>query len=86
MNAAANRQKMSAAEFALLGGGELAYVREISGEEAQKMIEGLPDDLPDDARLFGVYAADGTCMAITDSQESALANVWQNDLHPISIH
>ncbi len=86
MNAMSNKPRMNAEEFALLGGGEIAYVREISAEQAHEIVDGLPENLPVDVRLFGVYAADGTCMAITDSQESALASVWENDLHAMPVH
>lgn len=86
MNAMPNKPRMKAEEFALLGGGEIAYVREISAEQAHEMVDGLPENMPVDIRLFGVYAADGTCMAITDSQESALASVWENDLHATAVH
>lgn len=79
------KPKFSATEFALLGGGQVAYVREISGEQARDFAYGL-DEVPDDARLFGLYAADGTCMAITDTRSAAVASAFEHDLHPLSVH
>ncbi len=76
---------LSTQEFAHLGGGQVAYVRELGDEQAVHVYESLPD-LPQDARLFGLYAADGTCMAITDSRDAARASALENDLQPLSVH
>lgn len=35
---------------------------------------------------FGVFAADGTQLAVFDSEESAYVTVRQNNLQPVSIH
>lgn len=35
---------------------------------------------------FAVFAADGTQLAVFDSQESAYLTVRQNNLQPVSIH
>jgi hypothetical protein len=80
-----SKPKLSTVEFALLGGGQVAYVRELSGEQARDMFSDL-ENVADEARLFGVYAADGTCMAITDSRAAAVANAFEHDLHPLSVH
>lgn len=86
MDTSANhRPKLSTVEFALLGGGQVAYVRELSGEQARDMFDDL-DNIASEVRLFGVYAADGTCMAITDSRAAAVASAFEHDLHPLSVH
>jgi hypothetical protein len=77
--------KMSAAEFALLGGGEVGYVREIDTKRAVELVGPLPY-LPDNARLYALYGADGTPMAVTGSLEAALANAFENDLKPVSVN
>jgi hypothetical protein len=79
------KPKLSSVEFALLGGGQVAYVRELSGLQARDLFSDL-EDIADEARLYGVYAADGTCMAITDSRAAAVANAFEHDLHPLSVH
>lgn len=79
------KPKLSSVEFALLGGGQVAYVRELSGLQARDLFSDL-EDIADEARLYGVYAADGTCMAITDSRAAAVANAFEQDLHPLSVH
>lgn len=35
---------------------------------------------------FGVFAADGTQLAVFETQESAYMTVRQNNLEPVSIH
>jgi hypothetical protein len=77
--------KMSAAEFALLGGGEVGYVREIDTKRAVELVGPLPY-LPDNARLYALYGADGTPMAVTGSLEAALANAFENDLKTVSVN
>ncbi|WP_342644033.1 DUF1150 family protein [Rhodoligotrophos ferricapiens] len=76
---------MSAAEFALLGEGKIGYVREIDGVRAAELIGPIPY-LPADARLFALYAADGTPMAIAGSREAALANAFEHDLQTVSVN
>ncbi|MGF7158924.1 hypothetical protein FHS85_000534 [Rhodoligotrophos appendicifer] len=76
---------MSATEFALLGGGKVGYVREIANEKAAELI-GPMSPLPDDVRLFALYAADGTPVAIAGSHEAAVANAFEHDLQPMSVH
>ncbi|WP_137389131.1 DUF1150 family protein [Rhodoligotrophos defluvii] len=76
---------MSAAEFALLGDGKIGYVREIDSTVAAELIGPIPY-LPANARLFALYAADGTPMAIAGSREAALANAFENDLQTVSVN
>jgi hypothetical protein len=80
-----NPPAMSPEDFALLGGGHVGYVREITAAKASELMSGLPD-LPPKTRLFALYAADGTCMSITDSHDAALANAFEHDLQPVPVH
>lgn len=79
------RPIMSDADFASLGGRHLAYVREMTREEAAEVAEltGLPVA---GARLFALHAADGTRMAITDSLDTARASALEHDLETLSVH
>ena len=76
---------MSDKEFALLGGGELAYVREI---EASAVVEQFPAAraMPPDAKLFMLHAADGTPIMLGDNRNSLMANAREHDLMPVSLH
>lgn len=64
---------MSLSEFAELGGGQVAYIRTMTSDEAHQMypaIEGLPDGI----NLYALHAADGTPLALTDSMQAALGH------------
>lgn len=76
---------MSAIEFAQLGDGEVAYIRQIDSEQAQDLFPALRG-LPKGIDLFAVVSADGTPLSLTDSRNSAVANAIQNDLQPVSVH
>lgn len=76
---------MSAIDFARLGGGEVAYVKQIDSEQAHTlfpMLKGLPDGMD----LYAVVGADGTPLGLTDSRDSAIASVIENELEPVSVH
>lgn len=80
---------MSTQDFAVLGGGEVAYVKEISGRAASKIVRkagGEMASFPARAKLFALHAADGTPIAITDTRESAEANAMENDLIPVALN
>ncbi len=57
--------------MALVGMESLAYIRPVM--EAGKA-------------GFGVFAADGTQLAVFDTEESAYYTIRQNNLEPVSIH
>lgn len=76
---------MSAQEFAALGDGHLAYVREITGEQVTELMGPIPD-LPLNISLYALYSADGSCMSISETRDVALAEAWEHNLSPVSIH
>ncbi len=76
---------MNAADFAMLGGGTLAYVRQLDRAEAEGMMPHL-QHLPKGISLFSLHAADGSCMAIADSRDAVIANALEFDLSPVSVH
>jgi len=76
---------LSAEQFALLGGGHIAYVKPMRSEEVQKLfpqVEGIRPGL----QLFALLGADGSPLMLTDSKDAALANAWENELQPVSLH
>lgn len=85
MNATENRIKLSDIEFARLGGGHLAYIREIDPQQASVLL-GEASVGPGKGPLFCLYAADGTPMAISVSKQAALANALANELLPMPVH
>lgn len=71
--------------LAHLGEGELAYVKSISSDEANKLFPQAPQMAPG-MTLFTLHAADGTPIMLTDSREAAIANAWSQELQTVSVH
>ncbi len=72
-------------ELAQIGDGEVAYVKELTSSEAQKLfpsIEGIPSGIA----LFALHSADGTPLALTDSLSAALAHAMEDDLEVAPVH
>ena len=83
----AEKDKMNQTEFAALGGGEIAYVKEIPRQEAEQILKGM--NLQSDAhliKLFALHAANGNPIAIADSKEAIKLNAKENRLHTVSLH
>jgi len=76
---------MSLKELALLGDGEVAYIRQVDSDAAEMLFPAL-EDAPEVIDLFAVLGADGTPIALTDSRTAAIANAIENDLVPVSVH
>jgi len=79
------RHLMSLKELALLGDGEVAYIKQLDSDSAERLFPTL-DDAPEGIDLFAVLGADGTPLALTDSRNAAIANALENDLVPVSVH
>jgi hypothetical protein len=62
---------ISAATFAALGNGEIAYVKPV-------VVEG--------AGACAVHAADGRPLAVVPDRDLAFAVIRQNDMEPMSVH
>jgi hypothetical protein len=76
---------MSELELARLGGGEVAYIKTLTSDEAIEMfpqIEGLPKGIP----LFSLHAADGTPIALTDTLQAAIGHAQEDELSIAPLH
>jgi len=76
---------MSDADLARLGAGEVAYIKILSSDEAQKAypnVEGLPDGIS----LFALHSADGTPIALTDTMQAAVGHAIGDELLIASVH
>jgi hypothetical protein len=80
-----NEQLLTPEAFAILGGGEVAYVREIKSEEVKTLFPQAPMMAPG-MKLFSLHAADGTPIIVTDSREAAIANAREHELNMVSVH
>lgn len=76
---------MSPQAFAVLGGGKIAYVKEIKSEDVHDLYPQAPEMQPG-LKLFALHAADGTPILVTDTREAAIANAWTNELEAVSVH
>jgi hypothetical protein len=76
---------MSPQAFAVLGGGKIAYVKEIRSENVHELYPQAPEMQPG-LQLFALHAADGTPILVTDTREAAVANAWNNELEAVSVH
>jgi hypothetical protein len=79
------RRVISRSDLAGLGDGHVAYIREIGPEQALELL-GDQAELPSGSKLFCLYMADGTPFAISASFEAAMANAFEHDLLPMSVH
>ena len=72
-------------QFAHLGGGSIAYVRQMSSDDLQRVFPNIPPMQPG-LQLFALLNADGSPIMLTDSRDAALANARENELQPVSVH
>ncbi|MGE0340268.1 MAG: DUF1150 family protein [Xanthobacteraceae bacterium] len=80
-----NEHILTPEAFAVLGGGQVAYVREIKSEEVKTLFPQAPMIAPG-TKLYSLHAADGTPIIVTDSREAALANAREHELDTVSLH
>ena len=76
---------MSEIELARLGGGQVAYIKTMSSDEALRMFPAI-EDLPHGINLFALHAADGTPIALTDTRQAALSHAMDGELEIASVH
>jgi hypothetical protein len=76
---------MSQRELAKLGGGQVAYIKVMTSDQAHKLypaVKGLPRGIS----LFALHAADGTPIALTDSRQAAIGQAMGDELEIASLH
>lgn len=76
---------ISPEQLAQIGGGVLAYVREIEGRNAAVLL-GDKMAVPPDATLYCLYAANGQPISISQSREAALGSAFEHELIAASLH
>ena len=72
-------------DLAIFGDGVLAYIKPISVDDAKNII-GEMGEVPVDIKLFCLFSANGTPLAISDSPKTAFENAIDHDLEPIFLH
>lgn len=76
---------VSPEDLARLGGGALAYIREIEGAEAVRLM-GSATRVAPNAKLFCLYHADGSPISISGTREAAVGSAFEHELLPMSVH
>jgi hypothetical protein len=71
--------------FAVLGGGEIAYVKSVRSEDVKALFPQAPQLAPG-MQFFALHAADGTPIMLTDSREAAIASAREQALDTVSVH
>ncbi|MGN6467586.1 MAG: DUF1150 family protein [Rhizobiaceae bacterium] len=84
-NTALETDALTEAQFAHLGEGVVAYMREIGAEELMGRFPNMPTLKPG-TRLWALFAANGQPILLTDARAAALAGAIENDLTPVSLH
>lgn len=72
-------------EFALLGAGEVAYIRKISSEEVNARFP-LEELLEPGQELWALFAADGTPIYLSDDKTRAFFRAAEDELSPVTLH
>lgn len=72
-------------QFASLGGGALAYVRAMKSEDINRLYPQAPQIEPG-MTIFALFGADGAPILLADTEEGAVGNALENDLHMVSLH
>lgn len=79
------RSIMSPHDFARLGDGHIAYIRQLDVGEAVRMFpaaKGIPEGID----LYALISADGTPLSLRDNHISAIADAREHDLETVSLH
>ena len=71
--------------LAHLGAGHVAYVRPIRSDDLNRLFPQAPALQPG-LDLFALLGADGTPIMVTDDRNAAIANAWEHELTPVSVH
>ena len=73
------------ADLALLGEGQIAYVKPIRSDDVKRLFPGAPELTPG-LDLFALLSASGSPIMLADSREVVVQNAAQHDLHTVSLH
>lgn len=85
-----NAKRLSARDFAELGGRRLVYIRSVA---ARDVIDDLRDedghlsiDVAADEILYSVHSSTGERIALVGSRDLAFAAARQYEMNPVSVH
>lgn len=81
----AENNALTEVDFAHLGEGHVAYLREMDGDDLNGKFPGLPHIEPD-TKFWALFAANGQPILLSDARDRAIAGALENNLVPVSIH
>jgi hypothetical protein len=80
---------MSMREFALLGYGEIAYIKVLKGDEIHLLFPGMEELLKEmslEISVFSLHDADGTPIMLSNSLQAAIGEARRGDLLIAALH
>ncbi len=75
---------LNANEFAALGEGAVAYVKPMRSEDVARVFPEI-EALQPGMKLFALLSASGQPIMLADSESTAIANAWENDLSTVTL-
>ncbi len=72
-------------ELARIGDGSIAYLRRMSSDDIRAKFPAAQAIQPG-LKLWALFSADGTPLAVSDDRTSILASASANELQTVSIH
>ena len=72
-------------EFRHLGEGKVSYVRTVTAGDLRARFPGMPA-IADETRLWGLFAADGEPIVVSDERDNVVAAAENHDLLTVSVH
>lgn len=71
-------------DFALMGAGEVAYIRQITSEEVNARFP-LEEELEPGQDLWALFAADGTPIFLSDDRTRTFFRAAEDELSPVTL-
>ncbi|EJF93186.1 DUF1150 family protein [Bartonella tamiae] len=79
------KQTLSLKEFALLGEGQIAYLRKILSDDLIKKFPNMPPMEPG-ISLWGLFGATGEPIILSDVRSKALESADDHELETVTLH
>lgn len=76
---------LSAAEFAAIGDGHIAYVKPILSDQLNALFPQAPE-LEPGLELYALLGADGSPIVVADTREALVESAREHELITVSLH
>lgn len=77
-------RKLNPGEFAALGEGAIAYVKQMRSEDVARVFPQV-EALEPGMQLYALLSASGQPILLADSEGAAVANAWENELTTVTL-